>query len=57
VGEWKYTSRCSYLCAKLMLSGQLHALVALPPGKESPIFAGYEAEWVMEKFLDAVRNR
>jgi hypothetical protein len=30
------------------VSGQLHAPVALPPGKESPVPIGYEAGWAPE---------
>jgi hypothetical protein len=30
------------------VNGQLHALVALPPGKEPPVSIGQEAGWVPE---------
>jgi hypothetical protein len=32
------------------VSGQLHAPAALPPGKETPVSTGYEAEWAPEPF-------
>jgi hypothetical protein len=30
------------------VSGQLHALAALPPGKEPPVPIGYEVGWTPE---------
>jgi hypothetical protein len=35
---------------KMELSGQLHALDALPPGKEPLVHTGQEAGWVPEPF-------
>jgi hypothetical protein len=32
----------------MQVSGQLHALIALPPGKDSPVPIAYEADWVPE---------
>jgi hypothetical protein len=46
-GEWRYI-HALLTSAQMELSGQLHALAGLPPGKDSPITIGYEAAWAPE---------
>jgi hypothetical protein len=38
------------------VGGQLHAPIALPPGKGHPIHIGYEAGWALEPVLTLWRK-
>jgi hypothetical protein len=46
--EWMYISTFLDVGTRWRLSGQLHAHVALPPGKQAPVPFGLEAVWVPE---------
>jgi hypothetical protein len=38
-------------------SGQIHASAALPPGKEPPLYIGYEAGWAPEPVCTLWRRK
>jgi hypothetical protein len=46
MGEWMYTSTFSSSRLKLEVSGHLHALAALSPGKERPGPSDQEVGWI-----------
>jgi len=39
------------------MTGQLHASVTLPPGKEAPFLIGQEAVWAPKACLNGLENR
>jgi hypothetical protein len=47
-GEWMYRSKFSWPRHYLKVSGQLHAMAALPSGKEPWLPIAYEVEWSPE---------
>jgi len=40
MSEWKYNSSHTFNLSTVEVSGQLHTLAALPPGKESMVCYG-----------------